>query len=204
VGDYLERRRQLQAEEDAARGEGRIPPGQSLTRKWPVLQTDGVPQFDAATWRFRITGLVGTPIGLTWEQVIGLPRHTTFNDIHCVTRWTKLDNVWEGVRAADVLDLAQIDPAARYTLIRAPGYAANLPLAVLRSPDVLIAFAHDGEPLTPEHGAPARLVVPSRYFWKSVKWVTGIQLLAEDEPGYWERLGYHNEGDPFAEERFSS
>jgi DMSO/TMAO reductase YedYZ molybdopterin-dependent catalytic subunit len=201
--EHVERRRQLQAEEDAARGEGRIPLGQSLTRKWPILHANGVPQFDIATWRFRVTGLVGSPLELTWEQITGLPRHTTFNDIHCVTRWTKLNNAWEGVRATDVLKLAQIEPAARFALIHAPGYSANLPLSILRSPDVLIAFAHDGEPLSPEHGAPARLVVPSRYFWKSVKWVHGIELLADDEPGYWERLGYHNEGDPFAEERFS-
>jgi DMSO/TMAO reductase YedYZ molybdopterin-dependent catalytic subunit len=201
--DYLDQRRQLQAEEDAARREGRIPPGQSLTRKWPVLHSQGMPSFDQSAWRFRLTGLVASPVELTWEQISGLPRHSMVNDIHCVTRWSKLGNDWEGVRAADVLELAQLDPNARFALVHAPGYTANLPLPVLRDPGVLIAFRHDGEPLTPEHGAPARLVVPSRYFWKSVKWVNGIELLAEDEPGYWERQGYHNEGDPFAEERFS-
>ena len=201
---YLERRRELQAAEDAARDEGRIPPGQSLTRKWPVLHTNGVPRFDAATWKLRLSGLVSSPVDLSWQDVVSLPRHETFSDIHCVTRWSKLDNRWEGVRPRDVLNLAGIEPASRFALVHAPGYSANLPLETLLDHSAIIAFMHDGQPLTPEHGAPARLVVPSRYLWKSVKWIDGIELLAADEPGYWERLGYHNHGDPFAEERFSS
>lgn len=200
--DYFERRRDLREHEEKAIAEGRLPPGQSLTVKWPVLDTGVVPRFDPDTWRFRVTGLVRKPLTLTWDEFSALPRATRHSDIHCVTRWSKLDNDWEGVSAGAVLDLVDVDPAARFVMVRAPGYEANLPLKELRNEDVLFAFSHDGEPLAPAHGGPLRLVVPKRYFWKSVKWVNGLELMAEDRPGYWEERGYHNEGDPWREERF--
>jgi DMSO/TMAO reductase YedYZ molybdopterin-dependent catalytic subunit len=201
--DYLERRRQLRQLQDDAISAGRLPPGQSLTQKWPVLQAGGVPRVDLATWRFTLNGLVDGPRELSWEEFAALPRITSHSDIHCVTRWSKLDNTWSGPSAQTVLDLVAIDPSARFVRIQAPGYTANLPLDALLDDDVLFAMEHDGSPLTPEHGYPLRLVVPKRYFWKSVKWVTGVEFVARDEPGYWEVRGYHNEGDPFREERFS-
>jgi DMSO/TMAO reductase YedYZ molybdopterin-dependent catalytic subunit len=203
VIDYLERRRELRRLEDEAIAAGRLPPGQSLTRKWPVLQAAAVPQVDLATWRFSISGLVAQERTLSWDEFAALPRITSTSDIHCVTRWTKLDNVWNGPSARSVVELANPSAEARFVVVHAPGYSANLPLDALLDDDVLFAITHNGQPLSPEHGFPTRLVVPKRYFWKSVKWVTGLEFTAEDRPGYWEARGYHNEGDPSREERFS-
>lgn len=183
----------------------RIPPGQVLTEKWPVLHYGPVPNVDLATWTFRVWGRVARPIELTWEQFLQLPQIESTSDIHCVTRWSRLDNRWTGVAAKDVLALAEPLPDARFVLIHAEyGYTANLPLEALYDDDVLFAFAHDGQPLTPEHGFPLRLVVPKRYFWKSAKWVRGVEVLTEDRLGFWEQLGYHNDADPWREQRFWS
>jgi DMSO/TMAO reductase YedYZ molybdopterin-dependent catalytic subunit len=202
VLDALERRRERRRLEEQAIADGRIPPGQSLTLKWPVLHAADVPQLDLATWEFRVWGLVEQPLSLSWTDFAALPGATLTSDIHCVTRWSKLDNLWEGPTGRMVLQRAAPLPATRFVLVHAPGYTANLPIDALEGNDVLFALKHDGEELAPEHGYPVRLVVPSRYFWKSVKWVTGLEFIAEDEPGYWEERGYHNEGDPYREERF--
>lgn len=200
--DRIARRNERRRLEEEAEAQGRIPPGQSLTIKWPVLSAGSVPTFDPATWRFRIFGLVREPVAFTWEEFRDLPWDSRTNDIHCVTRWSKLDNVWEGIPARDVLSRAQLDPAARYVMVHAPGYTANLSLADLMEYDALFAFTHNGAPLPAEHGGPVRLVVPKLYFWKSVKWVNGLELLEEDRPGFWEVRGYNMHGDPWAEERF--
>ncbi|MCS6800685.1 MAG: sulfite oxidase-like oxidoreductase [Chloroflexota bacterium] len=181
----------------------RIPPGQVLTEKWPVLHYGPVPNIDLATWTFRIWGRVARPVELNWEQFMQLPQIESTSDIHCVTRWSRLNNRWKGVAAKEVLALAQPLPDARFVLIHAEyGYTANLPLEALYDDDVLFAFEHDGKPLTPEHGYPLRLVVPKRYFWKSAKWVRGVEVLKEDRLGFWEQLGYHNDADPWQEQRF--
>ena len=187
------------------RDAGRLPPGQSLTLKWPVLQYGAVPRFDAAKWDFTVSGLVEKPVRFTWEEFNRLPQKVVVADMHCVTRWSRFDNRWEGVAVTDVLALAKVKPEARFALIHAEQhYTANLPLDDLMRPTALFALRHDGEPLTAEHGYPVRLVVPHLYAWKSVKWVRGIELLSKDEPGFWEQNGYDMYGDPWKEQRFSS
>lgn len=182
----------------------RLPPGQVPTRRWPVLHHGEVPPFAPDTWDLRVFGLVGTPLRLDWEAFSALPRVTVTGDMHCVTRWSKLDNRWEGVAARELLALAGVGPEARFVLFHAEGgYTANLPLAALDDEDAILATAHDGEPLTPEHGAPLRVVIPRRYAWKGAKWLRGIELLAEDRPGFWEEYGYSPTADPWREERFA-
>lgn len=183
----------------------RLPPGQFAARRWPVLHAGDVPPFDPATWDLQVAGLVANPLRLSWDEFRTLPRVTLPGDLHCVTRWSKLANHWEGVAAAEVIRRVAPLPTARYVLLHAEGdYTANLPLAAFAADDVILAVAHDGETLTPEHGFPVRLVVPGRYAWKSVKWLREITLLAEDHPGFWESYGYHNDADPWREERFAS
>ena len=182
----------------------RIPPGQYKTEKCPVLHYGSVPKTDLATWDFRVWGEVDAPITLSWESFKALPRKTVHTDIHCVTRWTKLDTDWEGVPIQEVLRLAQVRPSATHVVAHSEqGYTANLPLEVLDDDDVILADTADGAPLTPDHGYPLRLVVPKRYFWKSAKWIRGLQFLPADRPGFWERYGYHNDADPWLEQRFS-
>ncbi len=184
--------------------EPRLPPGQVLTEKWPVLQHGAVPKVDLARWSFTVGGLVEHPLRLTWEEFQALPRVTVTSDIHCVTRWSRYDNRWEGVAVRELLARAVPRPEARFAIVHAdPDYTTNLPLGALLDGDVLLADRHDGTPLAPEHGWPLRLVVPRRYFWKSAKWVRGIELAGADHPGFWERNGYHNDADPWREERFS-
>lgn len=186
------------------RREPRLPPGQILTEKWPVLHYGSVPRVDLATWDLRVEGLVERPMRWTWDEFQALPHVRVRSDIHCVTRWSRYDNLWQGVRVGELLRLAGPKPGARFAVIHAEqDFTANLPLPELVRDDVLLADQHDGAPLTPEHGWPLRLVVPRRYFWKSVKWVRSIELVAEDRPGFWERNGYHNDADPWNEERFS-
>jgi DMSO/TMAO reductase YedYZ molybdopterin-dependent catalytic subunit len=190
--------------EKKARAEGRLPPGQSLTIKWPVLHYGSVPRFDAAKWDFKINGLVERPLRFSWEEFRALPQVQVTSDFHCVTRWSRLDNLWKGVRFADVLDRAQAKPGAEYVLVLAEeGYTANVPLKDLLRPEVLFAFDHDGQPLEAEHGGPLRLIVPHLYAWKSVKWVRGFTVLDHDQLGFWERNGYHEYGDPWKEQRYS-
>jgi DMSO/TMAO reductase YedYZ molybdopterin-dependent catalytic subunit len=194
-------RKELQ---EKMREAGRLPPGQSLTLKWPVLHTGSVPRFDAARWDFQITGLVEKSIRLTWEEFNRLPLKEEVADFHCVTHWSRFDNRWQGVPATELLALATPKPDARFALIHAEhGFTASLPIEDLLRATSIFALSHDGEPLTPEHGYPLRLIVPHLYAWKSVKWVRGVELLAEDQPGFWEQNGYHMYGDPFREERFS-
>ena len=182
----------------------RIPPGQYRTEKFPVLHYGSVPSTDLATWDFKIFGEVDAPFTLTWEQFKTLPRKTVKTDIHCVTRWTKLDTVWEGVAIQEILTLAQVRPTATHVLAHSEqGYTANLPLSVLDDDDVMLADTFDGQPLEKDHGWPLRLFVPKRYFWKSAKWVRGLEFLDHDQLGFWERYGYHNDADPWKEERFS-
>jgi DMSO/TMAO reductase YedYZ molybdopterin-dependent catalytic subunit len=182
----------------------RTPPGQHLTRGWPILHAESIPPFDPATWRFRVDGEVEQPVDWSWEEFRALPSATLTSDFHCVTGWSKLDNEWEGVRFRDVAERARPRPSASHALVEAPsGYTANLPLDALTDDDVLFAWSHNGEPLPPEHGGPLRLVVPKRYGWKSVKWAVRVRFLDRDVRGYWEERGYHNEADPWLEQRYS-
>jgi DMSO/TMAO reductase YedYZ molybdopterin-dependent catalytic subunit len=192
------------AKEKEARADGRLPPGQSLTLKWPVLHAGGVPHFNPATWDFKISGLVEHPLRFTWNEFRALPQTETTSDFHCVTRWSRLDNRWKGVLFSEVFQRATPKSPAQFALVLAEeGYTSNIPLADLLKPNVLFAFEHDGEPLTAEHGGPVRLIVPHLYAWKSVKWVRGFELLDHDQLGFWERNGYHAYGDPWKEQRYS-
>ena len=183
----------------------RIPPGQRATDRWPVLHYGRVPAVDTNTWQFAISGLIQEERRLSFEEFSRLPRVKVFSDIHCVTRWSRLDNLWEGVSTGVVRDLVSIRPEARFVIVSgAGGFTTNLSLADFFQEDVLFALEHNGEALTIEHGYPVRLVVPRLYFWKSAKWATGIEFTAEDRPGFWETAGYHNRGDPWAEERFAT
>jgi DMSO/TMAO reductase YedYZ molybdopterin-dependent catalytic subunit len=185
--------------------DARIPPGQTLTDKWPVLHYGSVPRVNLATWDFRVVGLVEEPVTFTFKEFTELPRARRMNDIHCVTRWSKLDNSWEGVAVQEVLSRVRLKPEARFVMIHAEqGFTANLAISDFDRPENLFAFTHNGQPLAPEHGYPVRLVVPHLYFWKSVKWVRGLEFIAKDAPGFWERNGYHMRGDPWTEERYSS
>jgi DMSO/TMAO reductase YedYZ molybdopterin-dependent catalytic subunit len=182
----------------------RIPPGQYRTEKFPVLHYGSVPKTDLATWDFRVWGDVDSPFTLTWDEFKSLPRKTVGTDIHCVTRWSKLDTEWEGVPIQEILRRAQLRPSARFVVAHAEqGYTANLPLEVLDDDDVLLADTFGGEPLELEHGWPLRLLVPKKYFWKSAKWIRGLEFIAQDRLGFWERYGYNNSADPWKEERFS-
>jgi DMSO/TMAO reductase YedYZ molybdopterin-dependent catalytic subunit len=182
----------------------RLPPGQVLTEKWPVLQYGSVPRVDLATWDFKVFGLVERPSRWSHSEFQTLPRVRVRSDIHCVTRWSRYDNTWEGVALGEVLRPAGPKPEARFAILHAEqNFTTNLPLAELLQDDVLLADTHDGEALTPEHGWPLRLVVPRRYFWKSAKWIRSIELVAADRPGFWEQNGYHNDADPWREQRFS-
>lgn len=183
----------------------RVPPGQSATNGWPVLHEGGVPSFDPKSWDFRIFGLVEEPVTLSYEEFMSLPKVTITSDIHCVTGWSKLSNTWEGIATREVLKRARLLPAAKYVMIHAENdYTANVPLEDFLGDDVLFAYRHNGQDLTPEHGWPLRLVLPKLYFWKSAKWVRGIELMSEDRPGYWEKRGYHMYGDPWTEQRYAT
>jgi DMSO/TMAO reductase YedYZ molybdopterin-dependent catalytic subunit len=187
------------------RRDERIPPGQSRTRKWPVLDASGPPSIDLATWRFTVKGLVRQETQWTWEEFSALPRVKVFSDFHCVTRWSRLGNLWEGVSAPALIERAGgALPNARYVMAYGydRGWTTNLPLEDLLTDDVLVAILHDGESISKDHGGPARLIVPRLYAWKSAKWVAGLELLEKDKPGFWEANGYHMRGDPWAEERY--
>jgi DMSO/TMAO reductase YedYZ molybdopterin-dependent catalytic subunit len=180
---------------------GRLPPGQYLTRDFPVLSAGPTPRTPLDRWDFRISGAVDQERRWTWEQFLALPRETPIVDIHCVTKWSKLDTVWEGV-SVDTL-LAGLHHTARHVIAFCDGgYTTNLPLEDVTGGKAWVAFGYGGEPLDPEHGGPARLLVPHLYFWKSAKWIRGLELSPEDEPGFWESAGYHNYGDPWREQRY--
>jgi len=198
----ISERKKLESEMQEA---GRLPPGQSLTLKWPVLHEGPVPGVDLGTWDFRIDGLVKTPVQLTWEKFNKLPKTEIRCDIHCVTRWSRFDNRFEGMLFTDVMKLVEPKPEAHFAVVRGEnGYTTNLLVSDLMMPTTIFAMKHDGEPLAPEHGYPLRLVVPQLYFWKSVKWVRGFTLMAQDEPGFWEQNGYHMRGDPWKDQRFDT
>jgi DMSO/TMAO reductase YedYZ molybdopterin-dependent catalytic subunit len=189
---------------NSPRQEPRLPPGQVRTDKWPVLHYGSVPKTDLETWDFKVFGRVERPLRFTWKEFKSLPRTRVHSDIHCVTRWSRFDNLWEGVSVREILKRAGVAGDAAFAIAHAEqGFTANLPLKEIDQDDVLLADRHDGEELTPEHGWPLRLVVPRRYFWKSAKWIRGLELKAADQPGFWEQNGYHNEADPWKEERFS-
>lgn len=182
----------------------RIPPGQYLTEKFPVLHYGSTPRTDLATWDFKVFGLVDSPFTITWNRFTELPRKQVLTDIHCVTRWSKLDTVWEGVAIQTILEMAGVRPEATHVVAHCEqGYTTNMPLSVLDDDDVLLADMFDGKPLELDHGWPLRLLVPKKYFWKSAKWIRGLEFLDHDQLGFWERYGYNNSADPWKEERFS-
>ncbi len=181
----------------------RVPPGQYVTDRFPVLHAGVVPDVELAEWDFGVDGLVDNPVTLTWDALQLLPAATLTADIHCVTKWSKLDTQWVGVPVQAIWELAEPRPGASHVLIKAyHGFTANLPIEDFLTDGNLFAYQYGGEPLEAEHGYPLRLVVLHLYFWKSVKWVRGFTVLSEDQPGFWERNGYHMYGDPFTEQRF--
>jgi DMSO/TMAO reductase YedYZ molybdopterin-dependent catalytic subunit len=192
---------------DSGAGTGvtdRVPPGQYLTPDFPVLTAGPTPRIPLDQWSFEISGLVREPVSWSWNAFNALPARDWTVDISCVTKWTKLDMHWRGVSVDTLLEQVEIDPAAAFVVGHSyGGYTTNLPLADVLNGAAFIAYEFDGKPLAPDHGGPARLVVPGRYFWKSAKWVRGLRLQAKDEPGFWESLGYHNRGDQWREERYS-
>lgn len=183
----------------------RVPPGQSRTKKWPVLDASGAPARMPEPWKFRMSGLVAMPAEWNWDEMMALPRVKVFSDFHCVTRWSRLGNLWEGVATRELLKRAGgATSGAKFVVVHGydRGWTTNLPLDDFLAEDALIAFWHDGEPISVEHGGPARLIVPRLYAWKSAKWVAEAEMLSEDRPGFWEANGYHMRGDPWREERY--
>jgi DMSO/TMAO reductase YedYZ molybdopterin-dependent catalytic subunit len=191
--------------EQKMKSAGRLPPGQSLTLKWPVLHYGSVPRFDPERWDFRVYGMVEEPVRWNWSEFNALPKGKTRSDFHCVTRWSRFDNDWEGVAFREMLGRVKLKAGVRFVLVHAEqGFTANVPLADLDRQEVLLATHHDGQALSPDHGYPLRLIVPHLYAWKSVKWVRGIEFLDQDVHGFWERNGYHMYGDPWREQRFDT
>jgi DMSO/TMAO reductase YedYZ molybdopterin-dependent catalytic subunit len=190
--------------EQAGYDPARLPPGQYLTDKWPVLHAGSVAEYrDLSTWTFRVFGEVEQEVELSWEELNALPRTSNVQDIHCVTRWSRFDAGFEGIHPREVLALARPKATARYAIAHAEhDFTANVPLSFVLHEDALLATHGDGAPLTPEHGYPLRLVIPGKYFWKSAKWLRGIELTSVDRKGFWERYGYHNDADPFREQRY--
>ena len=190
---------------DAGYDPARLPPGQYLTEKWPVLHAGDVPAYppDLAGWSFRVFGEVERPLELGWDELDALPKTTVVEDIHCVTRWSRFDAEFTGVPWAAIRERVAPLPSARFAIAHAEaGFTSNVPASALDLEGALLVTHADGEPLTPEHGGPARMVVPHLYFWKSAKWVRGIHLMEKDKPGFWESAGYHNRGDPWKEQRY--
>jgi DMSO/TMAO reductase YedYZ molybdopterin-dependent catalytic subunit len=184
-------------------GSPRLPPGQTLTTNWPVLSYEKTPRFDADTYRFKVWGAVAEPLELTWEQLQSLPRTRLTADFHCVTTWSRYDNAWEGVAIRDILAMVKPRPEATFVTAHSwTGYTTNMPLADLDDDDTLIAFTHDGAPISSHHGGPVRLIVPKLYAYKSAKWLSGLEFMEKDRPGFWEVKGYHNHADPWKEERY--
>ena len=202
-------------EEDRIRNEGRLPPGQALTQKFPVLHYGPIPRFNPATWNLRAWGEVEDEVRWTWDEFQKLPRRSLKMDIHCVTRWSKADTTWEGVSLKDLVDQGTIklQKSAKFLLQHAEyGFTVNVPLEIALADNFLLADKFEGQPLTPDHGYPLRAVVgfiPSRkeldtpYFWKGAKWLRGLEFLSEDQLGFWEQAGYHNRANVWAEERFA-
>jgi DMSO/TMAO reductase YedYZ molybdopterin-dependent catalytic subunit len=185
-------------------GKLRLPPGQRLTPGWPVLHYGSIPRLDKDSWRFHVWGLVEEEKSYDWESFNAVGQVEEFNDIHCVTTWSKYDNTWNGIPFKELFDQWNVKPEATHAMLHCyGGYTTNVPLSDLLAEQVMFAHSHDGEEISAEHGGPIRLVVPHLYFWKSAKWVGGIQFLNEDRPGFWETYGYHMYGDPWKEQRYS-
>ncbi|MHB8701004.1 MAG: molybdopterin-dependent oxidoreductase [Nitrososphaerales archaeon] len=186
------------------KGRPRTPPGQIVTTGWPVLHAGGVPSVSKDTWNIEVHGLVENELSLSYEQLLNLKRTIQVCDIHCVTTWSKLGMQWEGVRFKDLMDIAKPSSKAKHVVLECEqGFTTNLPLDVLLDDDVLVAFRAEGRELDPQHGGPVRMLVPKRYFYKSAKWMRGIKLVENDEPGFWEIRGYSNSADPWNEERYA-
>jgi DMSO/TMAO reductase YedYZ molybdopterin-dependent catalytic subunit len=199
---FFERNRRALA--DQGIDPARLPPGQYATDRFPVLHVGEAPTVDLTTWTFTVFGLVDHEVVLSWPELLARPATDVVTDIHCVTKWSKFDTTWTGVRLRDLIDAAGARPDATHVVMHGEhGYTANLPLADVLVDDALLAYGFGGAPLEADHGYPARTLVPHLYLWKSVKWARAIELVAADRPGFWERNGYHNEGDPWLEQRFS-
>jgi DMSO/TMAO reductase YedYZ molybdopterin-dependent catalytic subunit len=205
AGKFISRGFKGRRRETDATLKERIPPGQYETKDFPVLSAGPTPRTSLERWNFSIYGEIAEELKWTWDEFQKLPRETVMVDIHCVTKWSKLDTVWTGVSVDILLERIDLDAQPVHYLIAFcdGGYTTNLPLADVRGGKAWIAYEYDGKPLTPEHGGPARLLVPHLYFWKSAKWVRGFKLLTEDRPGFWESVGYHNYGDPWKEQRYA-
>jgi DMSO/TMAO reductase YedYZ molybdopterin-dependent catalytic subunit len=198
--DELLKRRQ---QEQAMKETNRLPPGQSLTQKFPVLTYGPNPKFDPKTWDLRVFGEVENPMRWTWDEYLALPMVTITTDIHCVTRWSKFDTTWTGVKFTDLIKLFGVKDTARYVIAHCDyGYTTNLPIEAMMEDDVLLTHIYEGASLEPDHGGPLRTLVPKRYFWKSAKFLRALEFSKEDKPGFWEKAGYHNDGDPWKEERY--
>ena len=199
----LFRSKALKKVEELGYDPARLPPGQYLTEKWPVLHAGDVPHVELGRYDFRIYGEVENPVTLRLDELKQLPTTEITVDIHCVTRWSRFDTSFKGVHWRDLNELVRSKPSARFVIAHAEhGFTANVPIAALEEDEALIAWEADGEELTPEHGWPLRLVIPSKYFWKSAKWLRGLELRASDRPGFWERYGYHNDADYWQEQRY--
>lgn len=197
--NFLNRRKQ----EEQIKSEGRLPPGQSLTQKFPVLTYGPNPNFNPSTWDLKVFGEVEKEMKWSWEEFLKIPTVNIVCDIHCVTRWSKFDTRWEGVRFSDFIKLFGVKPAAKYVIAHCDyGYTTNTPLEIMMDDNVLLTYKYDGLPLEPDHGGPLRTLVPRLYFWKSAKFLRALEFSAVDKPGFWENAGYHNEADPWKEERF--
>jgi len=181
----------------------RLPPGQYLTKKWPVLSYERTPGGLPTDWKLKVSGEVTNPFELTWEEFLALPRTTLTTDFHCVTTWSRYDNTWEGVHIREILRRASPLPSAKFVMAHSwTGYTTNIPLSDLDDDDVMIVIKHDGKDLEPDHGGPVRLLVPKLYAYKSAKWLNGLEFMQQDRPGFWERRGYHNRANPWQEERY--
>jgi len=182
----------------------RLPPGQYLTEKWPVLHAGDVPRIDLATWDLRVWGQVEDELTLSWDELSALPTVEVTEDIHCVTRWSRFDATFSGVPWSALAERVRPLGTANFAIAHAEqGFTANVPAEFLEHEGALLATHADGEPLTLEHGWPLRLIIPGKYFWKSAKWLRGIELTSNDRPGFWERYGYHNDADPWEEQRYA-
>jgi DMSO/TMAO reductase YedYZ molybdopterin-dependent catalytic subunit len=200
----VQRLRRADQRREHGPSQGHLPPGQVLTQKFPVLHYGNTPHIDLKDWRLKVWGLVEEPREWTWEEFMGLPRQRQLCDIHCVTRWSKLDTVWVGVPFREIVRRVKPKPEANFVMEHAyDGYTTNMALEELLNDDVLLAFSYDDKPVEPEHGGPLRMLVPKLYFWKSAKWLRGLEFMAENKSGFWETYGYHMHGDPWSEERFS-
>jgi DMSO/TMAO reductase YedYZ molybdopterin-dependent catalytic subunit len=187
-----------------ASSESRVPPGQRLITDFPVLHAGSVMHVQRAGWKLSLSGLVTPELALDYEALLALPTTEQVCDIHCVTGWTKLDTSWTGVKVTALLKQVEVSPQAQHVVVHATGgWTTNLPLEELTRDDVLLAYEYEGAPISAEHGGPVRLVVPGLYFWKSAKWIRGIEFTVDERLGYWERVGYHRLGDPWLEQRYS-